>query len=225
MKPTKFVDLAPVDQAIKSFEAQAMKSPELAREAFWRLLDNIRHFQNSAMRSFTLMIFFALAFELLNRGLVSEASVGAVKLAKLDTLKFIFPVAIGYKYFTAVSAVRDRNIMASAYVRVSDAVYPKLHDSGIDSLLSVPSGLVTSLFPWVYVDDTSARLVAILSALEHAVAALVLPVALPAYTLVQVFRQDGADSWQAWTSLVLTVTTVVAGLAVMYIQSRAVENA
>jgi hypothetical protein len=219
-----YKQLTPIEQAIRSFEEQALESPELAREAFWRLLDNIKHFQTSAMRSLALMVFFALVFELLDLGLISEASIGAIKLAKLETLRFVLPIAIAYKYFTAMSAIRDRNVTANAYVRISDAVYYRLHASGIDSLLSVPSGLVTTIFPFVYVDNRSRRLASTLSTVEHVLAGFLLPIFLSVYAVVQVFRQDGASAWQTWFSCTATALLLIAGLAIPLIQAGAAED-
>lgn len=216
-------ELAPVEQAIQSFKDQAIDSPELAREAFWRLLDNIKASHNRVKRSFALTAFFALAFELLNRGLVSEASVGGVKLVKLEPLKFVVPIAIGFLFFNAMSAIRDRNVVSSLYGRVSEAVYPDLHESGIDAALA-PAGLLTSIFPDVYVSDRTRGLAAAFSTFEHVAVAILLPVGFFIYTTVQLFSQSGVASLGAWVSAVLTAILIAAGLAIMLIMQGEMEE-
>jgi hypothetical protein len=208
--------LTPVEQAVKAFEEQALESPELAREAYWRLLDNTKEFQKRVNRSFVLMAVFALAFELLNRGLVTEVSVGGLRLTRLESLDFVLPIAIGFEIFSAMSAIRDRNVMMGAYARLSVAIYPNLHDSFINALLITPSGFITSIFPYVYINDRAGRLTSFLSAFEYVVFGFLLPIGLPAYILTQLFRHGGFDAWEAWVSAVLTSMFIVIGFAIFF---------
>lgn len=208
--------LTPVEQAVAAFEAQALKSPELARETFWRLLDNIKECQRRVNRSLILMAVFALLFELLNRGLVSEASVGGLRLTGLESLIFVPPIAIGFEIFYAMSAIRDRNVMISAYGRLSSAIYPDLNESHVDALLVTPSGFVTPNFPSVFINARAFRLSAILGASEYVMFGLVLPIALPAYTIAQLYGHYGIGAWQSWISAVLTSAFVVIGFATLF---------
>jgi len=208
--------LTPVEQAVKAFEEQALKSPELAREAFWRLLDNIKEFQKRVNRSFVLMAVFALVFELLNRRLVSEASVGGLRLTELESLSFVLPVAIGFEVFYAMSAIRDRNVMIGAYGRLSVAIYPKLDESRINALLVTPSGFITPSLPGVHINDRAFRLASFLSTFEYVVFGFLLPIGLPAYVLVQLFRHGGFAVLEVWVSAVLTSIFIVVGFAIFF---------
>jgi hypothetical protein len=215
---TKPGELAPVEQAIGSLKNQSRKSPELAREAFWRLLDRIKEYHDRVKRSLALMILFALAFELLNRGLISEASVAGIKLTELESLRLAIPVAIGYVFFSAMSAIRDRLVVTSAYARASQALYPDFHESAIDAVLA-PAGLITSIFPWVYVPDRTRTLGGIFSVIEHFTVELILPVGFFVYAVTQLFSQGGVASLGVWVSTILTAILIAAGLAVVLLAS------
>jgi hypothetical protein len=208
--------LTPVEQAVKAFEEQALESPELAREAYWRLLDNTKEFQKRVNRSFVLMAVFALAFELLNRGLVTDVSVGGLRLTRLESLNFVLPIAIGFEFFSAISAIRDRNVMMGAYARLSVDIYPNLHDSFINALLITPSGFITSIFPYVYINDRAGRLTSFLSAFEYVVFCFALPIGLLAYILIQLFRDGGFAVLAVWVSAVLTSMFIVIGFAIFF---------
>lgn len=209
-------ELPPIEQAVKAFEEQALNSPELAREAFWRLLDNVKECQRKVNRSLILMAAFALVFELFHRGLVSEVSVGGLKLANLESLTFTLPVVIGFEAFSALSAIRDRNVMISGYARLSEAVYPNLHRSNIDALLITPSGFITSIFPSVYINSEAFRISSSVSVLEYIAFAFLLPIGLPGYTLVQLFGQTGFATWEPWIAATLVFVFLVIGYSSVF---------
>jgi hypothetical protein len=199
----------PIEHATNLFKEQASRTPELAREAFWRLLDNAKDCQKRINRALITMAIFGLIFELLNRRLLSEVSVVGLKFAKLETLLFIPPIVIGFEAFYGASAFRDRSVMNSAYSRLSDAVYPDFHSSDVDVLLVVPSGIVTSIFPNVWINNEAAGLAWLLNAVEYVLFAALLPVGLPVYTLVQLFRHTGPAAPESWISAIFTISLMV----------------
>jgi hypothetical protein len=104
------------------------------------------------------------------------------------------------------------------------AVYPDFSASDVDVLLVVPSGFFTSIFPTVWINKEAARLAWWLSLIEYALFAALLPVALPAYTLVQLFRRTGFAAPESWISAVLTILFVVIALLTLRSTAKGMED-
>src|SRR5687767_757561 len=81
-----------IDQFLTSDETTA----EFARELLWRVCDIVTDVNRVARRKAVVMMSLLIVFELLNRGLINEASLGGIRLAQLDFLRTLVPLAVGY---------------------------------------------------------------------------------------------------------------------------------
>ncbi|MFI5851529.1 hypothetical protein ACIA7R_27475 [Micromonospora chalcea] len=197
-----------LDEFLLSNEAE----PELIRECFWRFVDRVKEVTELQKRSALLGLAVILAFELLNRRLVSETAVGGFKLAKLDFLKILAPVVASYFFLRMASLGRDRAVYVQIVYRFASSRYTGLYRSELDRLLTQGSGPLVNRVPTTFVDSWRSwpgELASILETLFF----YATPIVFCFYSFYQLFGAEGFGSVYVWWSLVTAVVLLLLGVA------------
>jgi hypothetical protein len=207
-----------VDQFLTSDETTA----DLTRDVLWRVCDIVSHINGVARRTAVVMMSLMVVFELLNRRLVNEASFGGIRLAQLDFLRALIPLAVAYLLLQMAVLGRDTAVYLAIMHRITECRFPGLYDSDLDRLIPRISGPVVSPLPASYTLGLPrlARAALILQ-----LAANVVPLAFFVYAFWQLFATNGVADALVWASMLGTLLLVcfVAGFVVatlMYIERR-----
>lgn len=183
-------------------------SPELMRETLWRMIDINREITRIQKRSGLMIIGAALAFELLNRGFIREASFGGVKLSQLEFLRALAPLSISYFFLRFVALTRDFAVYRSIVERITSKAFPGLYHSDLDRLLPYGylGGVTVNWLPVSYSYHLRRTWVAV--AIAEFVASILLPLAFSVYAYWQLLSADLTDpfTWSAVAGSVLLLS-------------------
>lgn len=208
--------------AIRQFVQSKETTPELTQNILGRLLDRERASAQRSNRHLILVFLSALAFELLNRNLVGEFSLGGIKLAGLSFIRTLIPVFMGYAYavafFSWLSIVVQRRVLHQ-YMEVA---FPGLYQSRLWDFLESSTSPLTEDIPESFVDRGTSR------ALDVAMGIQVLlfiigPIVFIAYAYVQLFKQQGAGALPLWICLGVNLVLFAAG-AILLMKSITLEE-
>lgn len=196
---------------IRVFARGAESNPELARESLWRILAVLDQAQKSVKRDAILVIILAAAFEMLNRKLIGEASALGIKAAKLEFLKYILPVAMGYVSFRAALFVRERKLMTAVYYELTSSAFPVLRNSRIDVVIHPSSSLHVNSPPESWLTPRTKSVTTFLDLAEGAMVRAIIPVGFTIYAALQLFRSGNPPYVGAMITTFLAAAFIVSG--------------
>jgi hypothetical protein len=207
-----------------AFNDFAKRCPELARDLLGRILDDAVRLNSRIIREITTMVALAVAFELLNRNLVGEASAFGFKAAKLGFLRYWVPIAIGFLLFRICSIIRDRNFTLDVAEAICAQTYPELTRSGLLSVITPGIWISTASNPPEALIERKAFVYRQLTAsVEFAVTFFIIPFGFTGYAIIQLFRQSEPPYIAPIIATVLTTALVVAAYMIFFMSESEIK--
>ncbi|GAB3953882.1 hypothetical protein GCM10027614_59990 [Micromonospora vulcania] len=194
---------------------------EMARELLWHLLDARNRVSSLMNRAMIGTLATGAAFELLNRQLISEASAGGIRLAKLDPLRLLLPVLLAYLFLRVTVLAREAKLLETCFHELARQRFPGFHSSNINYLLIPPAGFAVGEVP-TQLTRMGQRTRAIYSVLvggEIAIMGFAPPVII-IYMYVQLFRREGLDHPAVWIGLATVIALLAAAYATLSIEAN-----
>lgn len=201
-----------LEEYVGRFVSGTSHNRDLVDKVYWRLVELHADLRKRIARDFVTMAALALAFELLNRRLITDATTNGIKFGKLDFARYLIPVLVALLYYRTSNAIREQTTIYHVCNDIAARVYKPLHESKLDMLLlseaAVTSNLNTTQFlrSW---RTTSAHLMALF---EVSVFGVLIPLGFSCYAILQLFRSSNPPYGAAWLATVVTVVLVVIGL-------------
>jgi hypothetical protein len=192
-------------------------TPEFLREFLWRLVDTINNLNKAVRRDLITIVILTCVAELLNRGLISEASAAGIKLAKLGFLGYVLPVAIAYLLFRAASLGRDSDILISVHDALANSAFPGYSRSDLNTLLILTDAPDTKSPSKSFLTPRAYSLANFIY-ISEALLFLFGTTAICAYFILRLFVSTASPHVGAWvsgaiTAIFLALTYLTASLA------------
>jgi hypothetical protein len=128
---------------VESFSAE---SSEQAEKYIDRLLSVWTEYAKTGQRYSIILLLAMISFELINRSIVTEFSIGAIKVVDVSVIHAFLPVLVSFLMFkTLVEFVRWRHI-ENVYNAVMRQFHPALYKNDFQLLLYPPSSLLGNAF-------------------------------------------------------------------------------
>jgi hypothetical protein len=197
-------------------------TPELLRETMWRLVDIVREILRSQRRTAILLVAFSFAFELLNRSLVTEASLAGIKLSRIEFLATLTPVAISYAYLRFAALARDLGAYMSVLHHLITGKFPGLYESHLDRMIIYLGGPTIAPLPVTYAPHYR-RVAAVASVSELSLYNL-LPLLFTAYAFWQLFSAHGPRDPLVWISLIISTLFLAVALCFAAMSARTLNQ-
>jgi hypothetical protein len=176
-------------------------NPELLRDTLWRMIDINREITRTQKRTGLAMAGAAIAFELLNRGLVGEASFGGIKVSQVEFLTSLAPLAVSYCFLRFIVLSRDLGVYRAIVVRITSRAFPGLYTSDFDRMLPY-AYLGGSTVTWLPVGYSfHLKRIWIVAALLEAAVFILTPAIFLIYAYWQLFSSGPTDIL-VWLSLI-----------------------
>ncbi|HET6530387.1 MAG TPA: hypothetical protein VFH03_07175 [Actinoplanes sp.] len=196
-----------------AFKEFAEHHPEFAKDIIGRLLDQVRELAKRTKNVFLGMVVTAVAFELLNRKLLGEASAFGFKVAKLDFLRYFAPIVMSFLLFQIINIARDGLFIQNTTRALTRLAYPALSRSLILDMTVPVTGLLSSANASVeLIGARAVRKRDIIDNFELVLFTLVMPLSFAVYSIVQLFRQGDSPFIAAIATLSVTVLVLAAAV-------------
>src|SRR5437667_2463683 len=88
-----------LEEYVGRFVRGTTDSRDLVDKVYWRLVELHADLRKRIARDFVTMAALALAFELLNRRLITDVTSNGIKFGKLDFARYFIPVFIALLYY------------------------------------------------------------------------------------------------------------------------------
>jgi hypothetical protein len=203
---------------VRTFLEAKETTPDLLRETMWRIVEIIREILRSQRRAAILLVAFAFAFELLNRSLVTEASLAGIKLSRIEFLAILTPVAISYLYLRFAALGRDLGAYSFVLYHVTNGKFPGLNESHLDRMIIYIGGPTIAPLPALYAPHY--RRVAVVTGLLELALYNLLPLLFTAYAFWQLFSAHGPKDLLVWLSLTISTLFLAAALCFAAMAAR-----
>ena len=191
-------------------------SDDFAKECMWKLLEREKEHAAGIKRAATTMVVFVALFELLNRNLVDQASGFGVKLARLDFLITVIPVAVAYLFLRVASMSLARTKVKEAVYGISRKRFPALYLSDIDGLLLADPRPATIDVPSSFFRGTMTRTFVNFAGAAEAILIGSAVIAFEIYASFQLFHRYGIENIAAWLSLLVSLILLIGALPYLF---------
>ena len=149
------------------------------------------------------------AFELLNRSLVTEASMAGIKLTRIEFLAILIPAATSYQYLRFAALARDLGAYHSVFYLITNGKFSGLWSSDLDRMILHLGGPTTTQLPAVYAPHQ--RRLAVGASLTELTLYNILPLLFAGYAFWQLFSAHGPSDPLVWLSLIVSIFLLSVG--------------
>ncbi|MFC0532239.1 hypothetical protein [Phytohabitans kaempferiae] len=192
--------------------------PDFVRECVWRFVDYAKEICSQAKRAALGVVLIVFAFELLNRGLISEASITNFKLSELGFLLPILPVLASYLLLRIALLEREYDIFQDIYLELTRQALPGFWKSDLDVLLWPNMNPTIGQIPKSFI-GRGRSLIMLGSNFEGAII-MALPVVFLVHAYTELFEDNGFHSAPVWVSFALSAGLQVMAFLNMIVKSR-----
>ena len=190
-------------RSIETFLKNSEGNSDFVERCFWELKNSYDSYGKKMSRWIIFGLAFACVFELLNRHLVSKASISGIDITRLDFLLYLLPPLVAFAFLNLVTFNLEQNVYDRLLGEFARQRFPGLNKSNIMDLFISQQGLFPSYLPKGLV---SAR-AGVANQLNLAVQFFSIPVcyiAFEIYAYIQLFTHSQTSVAGAVLSLIGT---------------------
>jgi hypothetical protein len=184
------------------------------------LRTNWRDTEKELRRSIFLILVLGFVFELVNRGGITELSIGLAKVTNSNVIRAIIPVVVAYLLNTILAMMADIAFFIDLQERILKVKHKAIAENDLESCLTPANSLIfyqQRIAQLVYGDEIRLYWIIayIVSFFLRVVLLIVLPICLLIYAYGQLFNLYGWVDWPTIVSCIIATLLTINGFVVL----------
>ncbi len=191
------------ERSIKTFLENSKENSDFIERCFWELKGKFDDYGKRMSKWIIFGLALVCIFELLNRHLVSKASISGIDISRLDFLLYAIPPAVAFSFLNLATFNLEQNIYGAMVSELAKQHFSGLNKSSITSLLLSQQGLFPANLPKALV---SAR-AELANQLNLSVQFLFVPICYTSFEIhayIELFGHSRTSRIGAVISLIIT---------------------
>jgi hypothetical protein len=203
-------------QVITTFLEKSAGNPDLVERCFWELKSAYDSYGKRFTRWAVFGVAFVCVFELINRRLVSKASISGIDLSHLDFLLYVMPPLIALSFFNLATLNLEQNIFGGILAELAKQRFTGLSESKILDLLISQQGTFSASLPESIVSPKVSR-ANLINLIIFVLFALGCYVAFEIYAYIELFTHRQTSTVATTISLIVTLCIFAAAAPSLFV--------
>lgn len=191
------------EEIVKTFLSSPEADSDFRIQYLWRLIDEITECGKKMTRWVVLSIVLICFFELLNRNLISEASISGIKISHFTFLLYAIPPLVAFIMLTFLALATEQDIFDKTIRELAKAHFSDLQRTDLIELLYADLSVFGNLIPKSLLSNKRNRGLNTYFVVQAGTFLLLYPI-FELYAYTQLFKHSGLTNVTAIASAIIS---------------------